>query len=215
MPKRARSGDGEQPGARRRADQRELLQRHLHRPRARSLADDDVELVVLHRRIEDLFDRRRQAMNLVDEEDLVLLQVGQHPGQVARLLDDRSGGRAHRHAHLVADDVGERGLAEAGRAIEQHVIERLAAAARRGNRHLQVVADAILADVFVERARPQSRLVLRVVVGAAGGDQSIAIGDGVAHRISSRSARLQRVLRTSASGIDGSVASTAFSACGR
>ena len=66
---------GQQAGARRRADQRELLQRHLHRPRARSLADDDVELVVLHRRIEDLFDGRRQAMNLVDEEHLVLLEV--------------------------------------------------------------------------------------------------------------------------------------------
>ena len=49
---------GQQPGARRRADQREPLQRHLDRPRARPLPDDDVELVVLHRRIEDLLDRR-------------------------------------------------------------------------------------------------------------------------------------------------------------
>ena len=62
---------GQQPGARRRADQREALQRHLHRPRARPLADDDVDLVVLERRVEDLLDHRRHAVNLVDEEDLV------------------------------------------------------------------------------------------------------------------------------------------------
>ena len=88
-------------------------------------------------------------------------------GQVAGLLDDRAGGGAHRHAHLVGDDVGQRRLAEAGRAVEQHVIERLAPAAGRGNRHLQVVADAVLADVLVERARAQAGVVLRVVVGGA------------------------------------------------
>ena len=35
---------------------------------------DDVELVVLHRRIEDLLDGRRHAVDLVDEEHLVLLR---------------------------------------------------------------------------------------------------------------------------------------------
>ena len=175
----------QQPGARRRADQRELLQRHLHRARARPLADDDVELVVLHRRIEDLLDRRRQPVDLVDEQHLVRLQVGQHAGQVAGLLDHRAGGGADRHAHLVADDVGERRLAEPGRAVEQHVIERLAAAARGRDRHLQVVADAVLADVLVERARAQPGLVLRVVVDAA----PAVTRRAVAHdRISSRSA---------------------------
>ena len=62
----------QQPSPRRRADQRERLQRHLDRSRARPLADDDVELEVLHRRIEDLLDRRRQAVNLVDEEHFAL-----------------------------------------------------------------------------------------------------------------------------------------------
>ena len=112
-------------------------------------------------------------MDLVDEEHLVLLEVGQHAGEIARLLDHRSGGGAHRHAHLVADDVGERGLAESGRTVEQHVIERFAAAACGGNRHLQVVAHAILPDVLVERARTQSRLVLRVLVHTTGSNQAL------------------------------------------
>ena len=172
----------EQAGARRRANQRELLQRHLHRPRARSLADHDVEFVVLHRRIQDFFDGRRQTMDLVDEENLVLLEIREHRGQIARLLDDRPGCRAHRHAQLVANDVGERRLAEARRSVEQDVIERFLAPARGGNRHMQVVAHAILADVLVQRSRAESRLVLRVVVDAPGGDQTIV------HRISSRSA---------------------------
>ena len=45
----------------------------------------DVELVVLHRRIEDLLDGRRQPVDFVDEQHLVLLQVGEHrrPGRPA------------------------------------------------------------------------------------------------------------------------------------
>ena len=50
--------------------------------------------------------------------------------------------------------------------MQQHVIERLAALLRRGDRHLQVLAHAVLADVVVEDARAQARFVLRVFVDA-------------------------------------------------
>ena len=68
---------GQHAGARGRADQRERLQLELDRARRRALADHDVDLVVLQRRVEDLLDHRREAMDLVDEEDVVLLEVGQ------------------------------------------------------------------------------------------------------------------------------------------
>ena len=93
-------------------------------------------------------------------------------GEIAGPLDDRTCGRAHGHAELVGDDVGQGGLAEAGRPVEQHVIEGLAALPRRGDGDVQVLADLVLADVLVERARTQSTLVLDVVVDAARGDQA-------------------------------------------
>ena len=152
-PKRRR----QQPRPRRRADERERLQRHLHRSRARPLTDDDVELEVLHRRIEDLFDRRAHPVDFVDEEHLARLQVRQDRRQIAGPFEHRPRRRTHRHAKLVADHIGQRRLAEPGRTVEQHVIERLAALPRRGNRHVQVLAHAFLADVVVERPRPQTR----------------------------------------------------------
>ena len=162
-----------QTRARGRANQRELLQRYLHRSRARALADDDVELVVLHRRIEDFLDRGRHAVNLVDEQHLVRLQVRQHRREIARLLDDRTRGRAHGDAHLVADDIGERRLAEPGRPIEENVIERFVPAAGRRDRHREVVAHAVLTDVFVEESWTKARFVLRVFVKTAPDDQPI------------------------------------------
>ena len=89
--------------------------------------------------------------------------------KVARLLDRRSRGRAHLHAELVGDHIGERRLAEAGRAVQQDVVERLAALLRGGNRDLQILAHAVLADVLVEPPRAEARFVLRVLVDARGG----------------------------------------------
>src|SRR4029078_7248295 len=85
------------------ADEREFLKRHLHRAGARALPDHDVELVILERRIEDFLDRRRHAMNFVDEETFVLRQVGENGGEVAWFFQDRSRGRANRRAEFVAD----------------------------------------------------------------------------------------------------------------
>jgi hypothetical protein len=219
MPNRARSGEVSRPARVVAPDERELLEPDLHRPRAGALADHHVELVVLHRGIEDLLDRRRHPVNLVDEQHFVRLQIGEHPGQVARLLDDRPGGRLDGHAHLGADHVGQRGLAEPGRSVEQHVIEGLAPASRRRNRYLQVVADAVLPDVLGERPRPQPCFVLRLLVAGHAGHHAIDHECGVLRpsyrlRISSRSAALSATSKVG-SPPAASAASTAFSAKGR
>ena len=91
----------------------------------------DVDLVVLHRRIEELLDDRPQAMDLVDEEDVAFAQVRERADEIARLLERRAGGRADVDAELARDQLGERRLAESRRAEEQRVVERLAPRQRR------------------------------------------------------------------------------------
>ena len=66
-------------------------------------------------------------MDLVDEQHVLRLEVGEHRGEVARALEHRAGGLAQVDAELARDDVRERGLAQARRAEQQHVVERLAA----------------------------------------------------------------------------------------
>ena len=96
---------GQQAGAGGRADQGEGRQVELDRARRRALADHDVDLEVLHRRVQHFLDHRREAVDLVDEQHVVRLQVGQQRGQVAGLLDHRAGGLAQVDAQLVGDDV--------------------------------------------------------------------------------------------------------------
>jgi hypothetical protein len=80
----------EQPGARGRPDQGERRQRQGHDLRAGALAHGDRQLPVLHGGIEDLLDRARQAVDLVDEEDRARLQRGEERRHVALALERRA-----------------------------------------------------------------------------------------------------------------------------
>ena len=129
---------GEEAGAGRGADQREAGKVDADRARRRSLADDEVELKVLHRRIEDFLDRRIEPVDLVDEQHVAVFEIGEECCEVASLGDHRAGRCAEIHAELARNDLGERGLAEARGSGEQHMVERLAPSARRLDEHFEV-----------------------------------------------------------------------------
>ena len=163
---------GEEAGAGGGADQGEGLQRDLHRARAGPAADHEVEAVVLERGVEDLLDLRVEAVDLVDEQDLAVVEGGEERGQVARPLDDGPGGGLDRDAELGRDHVGEARLADARRPEEQDVVEGLAAAPGGLDGDPEVGDHLRLADVLVEPARAQRDLEAEVVVDRASGDEA-------------------------------------------
>jgi hypothetical protein len=144
--------------ARGRADEREVLDGHRDRLRLRPLAEPDVDLVVLHRGVEELLDDGAQPVDLVDEEDVPLTHVRELPHEVARLLDRRPARRVDVHAHLARDQLGQRRLAEARRAVEERVVERLLAGDGGRDRDPQVALDLLLADELGQPLRSQGEL---------------------------------------------------------
>ncbi len=97
-------------------------------------------------------------MDLVDEEQVALLEAGEQAGEVGGFFDDRAGGDAHVAAHLGAEDEGERGLAQAGRAAEQDVVEGLAAGAGGADHDLEALDGLGLAGEVGKRERAQRGL---------------------------------------------------------
>ena len=110
-------------------------------------------------------------MDLVDEEDVAFRKIGQKRRQIARLFNGRAGCDADIHPHFIGDDAGQSGLAKSRRAVEQDVIQRLAAAARRFNIDRQVLLDLFLSVVFAQALRAEGKLtlVLRRVAGCHDG----------------------------------------------
>ena len=128
----------------------------------------DRQRPVLHRRIEGLLERAVQAVDLVDEEHRVRLERGEQRRDVALALERRAGRLHEPHAHLLGDDLRERRLAQAGRPGQEHVVERLAARDRRLHRDRELLADAVLADELLERARAQRAVEVVLAVEHAG-----------------------------------------------
>lgn len=140
-----------------------------------ALTDDDIELEVLHGGIEDLLHHGRKTVDLVDEQHVAGLQVGEHGGQVAGTLQHRAGGGLQPHAHLGGDDVGERGLAKTGRAEHQRVIEALVTSTSGADEDFQLLTHAGLADVLGQRLGADRVIDATLTLALLGGDQAIIL----------------------------------------
>ena len=154
----------EEPGARRRSDERERRKVEGQRPRARALAHHDVEPEVLERGIENLLDCTVDAMDLVDEEHVLLVEAREDRRHVPLPLQRRPGDRADTDVELLADDRRERRLPETGRPDEQDVVERFTSRLGGLKRDVELLLRPFLADEIVESARPQRLLDLLVAL---------------------------------------------------
>ena len=148
----------EQSGPRCGADQGEFGQRHLDAPRPGSLSDDDVDVEILHGRIEDLLDGRVQPVDFIDEQNVVRLEICEIGGQISPFFYDRTAGRAYADLHFVGNDGRQRCFAQSRRAVEQHVVERFLSFDRGLDADLDVVFYLLLPDVLAQSLRPKALL---------------------------------------------------------
>ncbi len=94
-------------------------------------------------------------MNFINKQDVALFQVGKQRRQVTGAFQRRAGGDSKIHAQLVGDDRRQRGFSQAGRAIQQHVIQRFAAQASGIDKYRQIFLHLFLTDIIVHGTRAQ------------------------------------------------------------
>ena len=137
-------------GTGRGTDERERRHRQPDAGRRGPLAHHDVELEVLHGRVQDLFDGPREAVDLIDEQEVAFFELGEDGGEVAGAFERRTGRDVKLHTHLGRDDPGEGGLAEPWGPGEQQVVDRLLAVPRRFEHDDQMFFQFSLADELLE-----------------------------------------------------------------
>ena len=157
-------GRGEHAGTGGGSHEREGRQIDADGARLGALINDDVQPVVFDGGVQVLLDAGMQAVDFVDEEDVALLQVGQDAGQVSGAVDLRAAGGVQFGAHGVGDEVGQRSLAQAGRAAEQHVVQGFSAHLRSLHHHEQLFFDLGLAVKLREVRRAEGEIKGRVGV---------------------------------------------------
>ena len=137
------------------------------------LPEHDVELEVLHRRVQHLFHRPGQAVDLVDEQHVAVLELGEDGRQVAGPLDRRARRGLQVGAELGGDDAGQGRLAQPRGAGEQQVVGGLAAPPRRLEHDPEVGLQLGLAHELGQAAGPERGLGRHVVVGAGPGIEQL------------------------------------------
>ena len=79
--------------------------------------------MILHRRVENLFNMAGKAMYLVDKEDIMLLQICKQGRKIPLPFNGGRRGLAEIRTHLICNDCGKRCFAKSGRSIEQDMIQ--------------------------------------------------------------------------------------------
>ena len=131
-------------------------------------------------------------MDLVDEEDVPLLEVGQQGGQVPGPHQHGAGGDPEPRAHLGGDDAGQGCLAQSGRPGKEQVVGGLLPLEGGLDHDPEVLGELSLAHELRECAGPQAG-----VVGLLGGrgDRRQKLGEPFlahAHRTILQQRRLGR-----------------------
>ena len=152
----AAQGRRDQAHARGGPHQGEGLQVYLDRAGRRALSDDQVQLEVLHGRVQDFLHGDGHAVDLVHEEDVVAGQIGQDGGQVAAALQHRARGADQVDAQLGGHDLGQGRLAQAGVAVKERMVQRAAAFTGSAQIHAQIGTQLFLADEVIQAAGPHA-----------------------------------------------------------
>ena len=87
------------------------------------LVHHKIHLVVLHGRVKELLECDGQAMDFINKQDVAFAEVGEDAHQVARPLQRRPRGGCDFRSHDIGDNVSKSGLAQARRAVEQHMLK--------------------------------------------------------------------------------------------
>jgi hypothetical protein len=95
-------------------------------------------------------------VDFINKKYIVGFEVGEDGRQVAGALDSRPGGRLDTDAYLGGDDMGQAGLAEAGRTVKENMIEGFAAAFGCRDGNLEVVLGLVLPDKIGQGTRPEA-----------------------------------------------------------
>ena len=159
-------------------------------------------------------------MDLVDEQDVAFLEVGEDGGQVPRALDGRTARRADVGPELIGYDLGQRRLAQARGAREQDVVDDVAARLRRLDEDRQRFLDLGLAQIVAQALGAQAAVERQIVFLKLGGRRALpgirphaagrAEAGGTARRLEHDTFQFHTVISHGTSGVRPSVPATRF-----
>ncbi len=162
------AGEGGKLG--RSTDEREAGDIHTDTGRASSWTDHDIDTVVLHRRVEYLFDLRSEPVDLIYKEDLSFSEAREKWDDIGLLLYRWSTRMLDGGSHLMRDDGGYRGFPKSWRSVEEDMFKWSFADLGWSYRNPKMRLHRLLSYILVERAGAEWNLWDNLFVLELGSD---------------------------------------------
>ena len=89
-------------------------------------------------------------MDFIDEEYILVVEIGEYGGEVSSTLNRRSRGNPDFHPRLRGDDIGQGCLAQTGRTVEQKMVQCIPPAFGGSNGYLQILLNPVLSGEVTE-----------------------------------------------------------------
>ena len=144
--------------------QRERTQFQLDASGRRALVYHDIDAIVFHSRIQVFFHDRTQAMDFINEKHIVRFEARKDTCQVARFVEYRAGCHLESYAQFIRYDVTQRGLSQARRAMQKHVVQRLGTKSGSLDEDAQIVHHLVLSVEVTEVQRSQGILEIALLL---------------------------------------------------
>ena len=117
--------------------------------------EGNIDLEILHGGVEQFLHDGGKTVDLIDEKDIGAAELGEDAQEIGALGQGGAVGHVHLGGEFVGDDMGEGGLAQAGRSVQEHVFHGLVAAAGGFGSDAQAIDHRFLANVLIEALRTQ------------------------------------------------------------
>ena len=146
----------------RRSNQGKMIEADLNRPGSRPLVYHYIYGKILHRRIQILLNYVGKPVYLIYKKYISLFQTRQQTREVTRLVQNRSGGYFHIYAQLIGHYMGQSGLSESRRSMQQNMIESFPAQQGSLDENLQIFNNFVLTGEIFEVLWPDFSLKIAI-----------------------------------------------------
>ncbi len=108
-------------------------------------------------------------MDLVNEQHIVLTEIGQYACQITGTFNRRPRGYPDINAHFIGNNMRHCGFSQTGRTVQKNMIQRFFSHLGGFNKDAQFLLGTFLADIFMHPARTQlvfMILIFLMIIGA-------------------------------------------------
>ena len=118
---------------------------------SRSFADNNVEFVIFHSRVENLLNHFVQTMNFVYKQNIPIFKIRKNRTKIPDTFNGRPRGNFDTYSHFLRNNMGQGSFSKSSRSIEEDVINAFSSFFGSLNENIKIALDFFLTYILCKK----------------------------------------------------------------